>query len=86
VTLVLLLVAVQVVLKLSQVPRMTIIVAAAVAIHISWRTMLERADALALVPLGISVATPVLAAAIGAGMLSILAMLAWVRRGQQHEG
>ena len=48
--------------------------------------MLERADALALVPLGVSVATPVLAAAIGAGMLSILAMLAWVRRGQQHEG
>ena len=62
VTLGLLLVAVQVVLKLSRVPRMTIIVASAVAIHISWRTMLERADALALVPLGVPVATPVLAA------------------------
>lgn len=86
VTLVLLLVAVQVVLTLSRVPRMAIIVASAVAIHISWRTMLERADALALVPLGVPVATPVLAAAIGAAMLSMLAMSAWVRRRQQHEG
>src|ERR1700676_2877575 len=48
-TMSLLVAAVQMVLRLSRAPRAAVTIAAAIAIHIAWRRMLDRADALALV-------------------------------------
>ena len=70
--------------RVARDPRMTFIVLAAIAIHVAWRTMLERADALRLVPIDMQAPTDTLLMAAGAAALTMLVMRAsWPRRRRQ---
>jgi hypothetical protein len=73
--------AVQLLLRLSWAPRAAVIIAAAIAIHVSWRLMLDRAYALTLVPMTVPSLTPnLLASVIGAAILVLTAATYLVRR------
>ena len=70
--------AVQGLLRSSNSPRAIIIIAAAIAVHISWRRMLDRAQSFALVPLNfpaISSTTFILAGIAAAGLAGLLFFL-----------
>jgi HupE / UreJ protein len=84
VTLALFVAAVQTVLRLSRVPSAAVTIAAAIAIHISWRRMLDRADALALVQVKTPAVNPVMLAAIGAVAIAALAGSAYFLRRGNH--
>jgi hypothetical protein len=84
VTLAVLMATAQAVLRLSRVPSAAVTIAAAIAIHISWRRMLDRADALALVPVKAPAVDPVMLAWIGAAAIAALAGSAYVLRRGNH--
>jgi HupE / UreJ protein len=79
-TMALLVAAVQMVLRLSRAPRAAVTIAAAIAIHIAWRRMLDRADALALVQVQAPAVSPAQLAVIGAVAIAALAGSAHVLR------
>jgi hypothetical protein len=81
------LVAVVIVRRMSKAPRAVVVIVAALAIHVSWRRLLERADALALTPLNPSVANALLIVMIGMGVaLALAAAAAYsLRSGQQQQ-
>jgi hypothetical protein len=54
-------IALQILLRLSRAPRAAIVIVAALAIHVAWQQMLDRADALAITPPPLPAATPVTA-------------------------
>lgn len=66
---------VRILLRLSRVSRGVVIVAAAISIHVSWRRMLDRVDALTLVGLPIEAKQLLIAAACGAGLIVLLAWM-----------
>ena len=84
VTLAVLVAAAQTVRRLSRVPSAAVTIAAAVAIHVSWRRMLDRADALALVPVKAPAVDPAMLAVIGAVAIAALAGWAYVLRRGHH--
>ena len=72
-TMALLVAAVQMMLRLSRAPRAAVTIAAAIVIHIAWRRMLDRADALALVQMQAPAVSPALLALIGAVTVAAVA-------------
>jgi hypothetical protein len=83
-TMALLVAAVQMMLRLSRAPRAAVTIAAAIAIHIAWRRLLDRADALALVQMQAPAVSPALLALTGAVAIAAVAGLAHVlRRGNR---
>jgi hypothetical protein len=80
VALALVLAAVKTLLALSRAPHAAIIIAAAVAIHVSWRQMLDRADAFALVPAKISSGDIATFAAAAAAAIAIASGSSYLRR------
>jgi hypothetical protein len=72
--------------RLSRVPRAVVVIPAAVAIHVAWRQLLERADGLALVSLYspegnsavLAVTTAVMAAVLVVGAVAVWRR-AWLR-------
>jgi hypothetical protein len=84
VTLALLVAGVQMVEHLSRAPRAAVTIAAALAIHASWRRLLDRADALALVQVKTPAFNPVMLAMIGTVAIAAVAGSAYVlRRGNR---
>jgi hypothetical protein len=79
-TMALLVAAVQMMLRLSRAPRAAVTIAAAIAIHIAWRRMLDRADALALVQVQAPAVSPAQLAVIAAVAIAALAGSAHVLR------
>ena len=65
--------ALQIVLRLSRAPRAIVAIAAAIAIHVAWRRMLDRADALALVQVTTPAFNPAMLAMIGVIAVATLA-------------
>jgi hypothetical protein len=83
-TMALLVAAVQMMRRLSRAPRAAVTIAAAIAIHIAWRRLLDRADALALVQIQAPAVSPALLALIGAVAITAVAGSAHVlRRGNR---
>jgi hypothetical protein len=83
-TMALLVGAVQMMLCLCRAPRAAVTIAAAIAIHIAWRRMLDRADALALVQMQAPAVSPALLALIGAVAIAVAAGSAHLlRRGNR---
>jgi hypothetical protein len=73
--------AVQIVHAVSQASRGVDIIAAAIAIHLSWRRMLERADGLALVPQNDPGRNPMLLAFLaGAAIAALLLAAIYTKR------
>jgi hypothetical protein len=73
---------VQIAVRLSRAPRAAIIIPAAIAIHVCWRELLDRADALTLVPTNAPAINPTTLVFIGAMAMAALAAFAYVRRSQ----
>jgi hypothetical protein len=73
---------VQVGLRVSRAPRAAVIIAAAIAIHISWRQMLDRADALALTPPPLPAPAALAAAVTGLALIMVVAVRTSKGRGQ----
>ena len=65
--------------RLSRVPRAVVVIPAAVAIHVAWRRLLERADGLALVSLYSPEGNGSLVAVIAGVMVAVLVVAAWRR-------
>jgi hypothetical protein len=76
--------AVQLVERLSRAPRAAVTIAAAVVIHTSWRRLLDRADALALVQVKTPAFNPAMLAVIGTVTIATLAGSAYVLRRGNH--
>jgi hypothetical protein len=74
---------VAIVLRSTRAPRAAVMIAAAVAIHVSWRLMLDRADALALVAATASPGNLGAIIQIGAATLAIMLGTAYYRRRRQ---
>jgi HupE/UreJ protein len=73
--------AVKCMLRFSGAPRVAVIIAAAIAVRISWHRMLDRAHALSLVPRSFPVMNP--AAFTLAGIGAAAALTAWVYRSRR---
>jgi hypothetical protein len=80
-TLALIVTAVKCLLRFSSAPRVAVIIAAAIAVRISWHRMLDRAHSLSLVPMSFPVMNP--AAVTLAGMVGAAALTAWVYRSRR---
>ena len=81
----------QLLLKVAWAPRAAIIIGAAIAIHIAWRSMLDRAYALTLVPMTTPTMTPNLLAFLLAASILVLTALSYALRrrgapGAAHSG
>lgn len=69
-------------LRLSLAPRAAIVIAAALAIHVSWRRMLDRIDALTLVGMPLASDHVALLTATGAAIALTVGVLAFLKRKQ----
>jgi hypothetical protein len=72
--------------RITRVPRATVILPAAVAIHLSWRQFLDRADGLALVSLYSPTGDPTLLVSLGAVGILILVAAGFLRARRRPHG
>ena len=73
-------IGVQLFKKLSWAPRAAVVMGAAIAIHVSWRSMLDRAYALTLVPMTTPTMTPDLLAFFVAAAILVLSAASYLVR------
>ncbi len=72
--------------RISREPGALAAVIAAIAVHVSWRRMLERADALTLVPLDMQAQTHVLLQVVGGIALVLLLVTLYLQRPRRGAG
>lgn len=77
--------AIRLLLKLSHAPRALVVIGAAVAVHVSWRQMLDRADAFSLVPARISTEDILAFTAVAGVAIAMAAGASYVRRKYQRQ-